>query len=199
MLGDEQIAREPRLPDGEKKSHTTRIIEYDTAIRANRQIAIVLQAQGLNEQGIRFTYRAQVLGRQLLWWRLIWGMASAQQERDPQPISPGQRIHSLSAFMLSLTLDLISGYGTKVERCLYTYVITVMLFTIAHYLIGLDTHQTLSIWGALAMSIQSLHGRNFSFQPSGPQVTLNTVEAVVGLLLESLVVSIITRRILGLG
>ncbi|HEX8036001.1 MAG TPA: pentapeptide repeat-containing protein, partial [Ktedonobacterales bacterium] len=70
MLGDEQIAREPYMPNGEKKSRTTRIIECETAIRANRQLAIVLQAQGLNEQAIRFVYRAQVLGRQLLWWRL---------------------------------------------------------------------------------------------------------------------------------
>ncbi|MGZ3638767.1 MAG: pentapeptide repeat-containing protein [Ktedonobacterales bacterium] len=200
MLGDEQIAREPRMPDGEEKSRTTRIIEHETAIRANRQLAIVLQAQGLNEQAIRFIYRAQVLGRQLLWWRLVWGMASAQQEGEPQPISLGQRIRSLSAFLLSLTLDLISGYGSKVERCLYTYVIIVIIFTFAHYLVGLDTHSPLTVWGALAISIQSLHGRNFSFvNPTGPQVTLNTVEAVVGLLLESLVVSVITRRILGLG
>ena len=49
------------------------------------------------------------------------------------------------------------------------------------------------------MGIQSLHGRNFTFEPMGPQVALNTAEAIVGLLIESLFVAIITRRILGLG
>lgn len=199
MLGDEQIAREPRTVDGQEKSRATRIIEHETAIRANRQLAIVLQAQGLNEQAIRFIYRAQVLGRQLLWWRLIWGMGSAQQEDEPQPISLAQRVRSLSAFLLSLMLDLISGYGSKPERCFFAYVATVIGFAIGHYLVGLGTHDMLTFWQALAMSIQSLHGRNFTFQPTGPQVALNTAEAVVGLLIESVVVAIITRRILGLG
>ncbi|HEV2459521.1 MAG TPA: hypothetical protein VGS80_14280 [Ktedonobacterales bacterium] len=103
------------------------------------------------------------------------------------------------AYALSLVLDLVSGYGSKVERCFLTYVAVVLFFTAAHLTVGIATHHPLSILDALAMTIQSLHGRNFTFLPTGLQVAVNTAEAVVGLIVEALVVAVITRRILGLG
>jgi hypothetical protein len=61
MLGDEQKARRQRGSDSKPKPHKRRLEEYEDAVRANRQLALVLRSQGVNEQADRFAYRAQVL------------------------------------------------------------------------------------------------------------------------------------------
>ena len=74
-LGDEEVARQLRetLPDEKgdsirvQKQRTQRISEFQSAIRANRQLAFALRSQGMNEIADRFAYRAQVLSRELLW------------------------------------------------------------------------------------------------------------------------------------
>lgn len=70
MLGDEFKTR--RLVDegGEEKKMNILIDEYQIAIRANRQLAVVLRDQGINEHADWFGYRAQVLKRRLLWKQL---------------------------------------------------------------------------------------------------------------------------------
>jgi hypothetical protein len=40
------------------------------AVRANRQMAIALQSQGMNEEVARFSYRAQVLQRSVVLWQV---------------------------------------------------------------------------------------------------------------------------------
>jgi len=199
MLGDERIARE-RAAEGDRASRAARIAAYETAIRANRQLAIALTAQGLTEHAVRFNYRAQVLNRQILWWQVVWGQSGAQQE-NPRRLALGQRANRLVAFTISLLLDLLSGYGSKLGRIFVAYIVAVLAFATGHYIIGrtIDTRNPLTPLQAIAMSIQSLHGRNFTFQPTSPQIALNTAEAIVGLIIEALVVAVITRRILGLG
>src|SRR5579872_906560 len=59
MLGDEYTARQDKS-DGKVKDRQTRLREYEEAVRANRQLAIVLHDQGLNEESARFAYRAQI-------------------------------------------------------------------------------------------------------------------------------------------
>ncbi len=63
MLGDERLAREGEELD-----------KYQDAVRSNRQLSVVLQAQGLNEDAARFAYRAQVLQIQydLISWARIF-------------------------------------------------------------------------------------------------------------------------------
>lgn len=58
MLGDEYSALQP-TQDGKAKDNLTRLIEYEWAVRANRQLAVALQGQGLNELSAYFAYRAQ--------------------------------------------------------------------------------------------------------------------------------------------
>src|SRR6266566_9827034 len=43
-----------------------RLEEYEAAVRANRQLAVALRAQGLDEEAARFAYRAQLLQRIVL-------------------------------------------------------------------------------------------------------------------------------------
>src|SRR2546430_6160895 len=63
ILGDELVAEQKNKPDGTMKGHQARLNEYRAAVRANRQLAVALQAQGLNEEAARFAYRAQRLQR----------------------------------------------------------------------------------------------------------------------------------------
>ena len=63
MLGDEYHARRS----------TSSIEGYHTAVRANRQLAVVLRDQGLNEDADRFAYRAQVLQRKVFWMQKKFG------------------------------------------------------------------------------------------------------------------------------
>ena len=53
-LGDEQVARQEKDSEGERKDNQTRMDEYRNAVRANRQLAVVLQDQGLNEVADQF-------------------------------------------------------------------------------------------------------------------------------------------------
>jgi hypothetical protein len=61
ILGDELVAEQKNKPDGTMKDHQARLNEYRAAVRANRQLAVALQA--LNEEAARFAYRAQRLQR----------------------------------------------------------------------------------------------------------------------------------------
>jgi uncharacterized protein YjbI with pentapeptide repeats len=71
ILGDEQLARQAKTNEGEVKDRETRLEEYEMAVRANRRLALALLAQGMNEDGSRFAYRAQCLQRGVLWFQMI--------------------------------------------------------------------------------------------------------------------------------
>ena len=67
ILGDEYKVHRPTTSSMAMKSKATDLEDYRTAVRANRQLAVVLRDQGLNEDADRFAYRAQVLQ-----WRVFW-------------------------------------------------------------------------------------------------------------------------------
>src|SRR5205823_1298365 len=87
-LGIEHSATQQKERHGEK-----RLNEYQRTVRANRQLVVALQSQGLNEDAIRFAYRAQKLQRIVL--RL-------QRKYIP--------------YLFSLLLDLLAGYGYRPIR-----------------------------------------------------------------------------------
>jgi hypothetical protein len=173
-LGNEQVARQEKDIQGKIKDEHTRLDEYKEAVRANRQLAIVLRDQGLNEVADHFAYRAQKLQR------VVW----RRQRRWLQ-------------YAFSWFLAVVAGYGYKPYRCFVIYFLAVIGFTLAHYLVGAVAGPPLTLLNALAVSVQSLHGRFFTFQSSDPQTLLNTIEAFVGLFIEAIVVAVITQRILG--
>ncbi len=104
LLGDEKEARQ-RTHHGKVKQRNTRLFEYEIAERANRQLALALQAQGLNKAAAHFAYRAQSLQRKTLWFQMI-------QHR----MKLRQRMGNLIAWLFSLFLFLIAGYGYKPSR-----------------------------------------------------------------------------------
>ncbi len=176
MLGDEREAHQQALEDGAKKEKGRLLVKFQQAVRANRQLAIALQAQGLNEDAARFAYRAQKLQR---------GVARQQRK--------------FGQFLFSLFLDLLAGYGYRPRRSLLWYLIIIFGFAAAYFAFG---HLPL-LPDALVFSLTSFHGRGF-FPGLGnetslhnPLVVLAAFEAVVGLLIEISFIATFTQRFFG--
>jgi hypothetical protein len=172
MLGDEYRAEE-KLSDGEPKSKSTRLDEYKEAVRAYRQLATVLRSQGLNEDAVRFAYRAQLMQRKVFWYQ-----------------------RKFVQYFGSLFLDLLSGYGYKPLRSFITYVVVISVFALIYFLLG--PHLA---WNeAIVISMTAFHGRGFfpnQFQPGDPQALVAALEAFVGLLIEVTFIATLTQRLFG--
>jgi uncharacterized protein YjbI with pentapeptide repeats len=159
------------------ESHDTaasQLLADRRALRANRQVALLLRNQGLHEEADRFAYRAQLLQRQVLRRERHW-------------------LRSLG----SLLLDLISGYGYRPLRSLMTYLLVVALFGLAYWALGVATGHTLTWNEAGVVSLTAFHGRGFfstAFSPGDPQAALAAIEAVLGLLIEITFIATFTQR-----
>jgi uncharacterized protein YjbI with pentapeptide repeats len=130
MLGDEYQAKKNGV--------------YPTALRANRQLSIVLRNQGLNEDSARFAYRAQLLQRKEY-----------------------KRLRKKWQYLFSLFLDLLSGYGYKSVRCFIAYLLVILAFATTYFIIGHKVGPVLSPLGSIVFSMTSFHGRGFSLVASG--------------------------------
>lgn len=176
MLGQEEWIRQKRTTEGKIKDKPTRIHEYEMAVRGNRQLAVVLQTQGLNEDAARFAYRAQKLQRVVL-----------QQQRK------------FNQYLFSLFLDLIAGYGYRPIRSLLWYLCIIFGFAIAYHSFG----RLPFLPDSFVFSLTSFHGRGF-FPGLGnetslhnPLVVLAATEAVVGLFIEISFIATFTQRYFG--
>jgi uncharacterized protein YjbI with pentapeptide repeats len=181
-LGDEVQARVVKGADGARKHKSTRILEFETAVRANRQLATAMRRQGMNEDADNFAYRAQLLQRQVL----------VRQGR-------------LGTSFFSWVLDVISGYGYKPLRSVITYLLVILSFASAYFALTnfaltpfLPSHSSPLAWyEAIVLSISSFHGRGLF--PSGlslgdPVAILAALEAIIGLLIEITFIATFTQR-----
>ena len=192
MLGDECKAIDQKVPKRnstiQEKNEWLRV--YRRAIRANRQVATILRNQGWNEKANELDYCAQVLQRKLLfrqgWWRRIGLFASTRPSRR-------RSIGMIMSSSISWLLDAISGYGFKPWRWIYFYLSTILVFALLHYFVDIPHLTPLD---ALFVSIQSLHGHSFP-TPSNVQGAIKSFEAILGLFIEAILISIIVQRILG--
>jgi uncharacterized protein YjbI with pentapeptide repeats len=173
ILGDEYEARQGWRA-GQRKSHLTRLEEYEAAMRANRQLAVALRSQGLDEEAARFAYRAQILGRVVLCRQHKWGQ-----------------------YLFSLFLDLLAGYGYKPMRSLLAYLVVIFGF-MGLYLLSSHVAAPLLSWDeALVLSVSSFHGRGFFLQNialSDVYARLAAAEAVIGLFIEICFIATFTQR-----
>ena len=172
-LGDEREAYDQKLQDRAKQDKSRVLTRFRAAVRANRQLAIALQAQGLNEEAARFAYRAQKLQREV----------SRQQ-------------HKFGQYLFSLFLDVLAGYGYKARRSLLWYFVIILGFATAYYAFG-----HIPPLEAFVFSLTSFHGRGFfpstNISLSDPRVVLAAFEAVVGLLIEISFIATFTQRFFG--
>ena len=173
VLGDEQRAHQQRMPSGTAKDTITQLNEYREAVRANRQLAVVLRTQGLTEEADQFAYRAQLLQREV--WR---------------------RQRRILKYALSWFLYLIAGYGYRPIRSVIWYLVIIFGFAMAYFSIG----HLPPVPDAFVFSLTSFHGRGF-FPGLGnetslhnPLVVLAAIEAVIGLFIEISFIATFTQR-----
>ncbi len=172
ILREEYEAQQKKTSGGERKDTDRRLDEYKTAVRANRQLAVASQGQGLYEDAARFAYRAQHLQRSVL-----------------------RRQRKVGQYLFSGFLDLIAGYGYKPGRSVLAYLLLVAGFALAFYSFG-----HLKWYEALVVSLTAFHGRGFfsqQYQPGDPQSIIAAIEAVVGLLIEISFIATFTQRFFG--
>lgn len=145
-------------------------------IRASRQLAAVLQAQGLNEEAAYFGYRAQKLQRIVL-----------------------RKENKLASYLFSGLLDLLAGYGYRPGRSVCWYLVMIFGFAVTYYGFG---HLPL-FPDAFVFSLTSFHGRGFfpGFENRtslhNPLIILAAMEAVVGLFIEISFIATFTQRFFG--
>lgn len=174
MLRDERAAWERTDEDGKPKDAATRREEFQDAVRANRQLAMVLRDQGLNEDADHFAYRAQVLQRQVLWRQRKYGRALG-----------------------SWLLDAVAGYGYNPLRSVIAYMLIIGLFAGAYLLNAQFAAPHLTWDEALVLSISSFHGRGFFTSGISLGDTLARLaagEAIIGLLIEITFIATFTQR-----
>jgi uncharacterized protein YjbI with pentapeptide repeats len=172
MLGDETWVYQST-----ENYKATRLEDYRTAVRANRQFAVTLRNQGLDEDADRFAYRAQVLQRKVFW----------KQKKIGRGFFSG-------------FLALVAGYGYRMERILLTYALAVLLFAAAYFVLGIFYEPHLSFLEAVLTSITAFHGRVFSepfLHPGEPQLWVAASEAVAGLVIEGVFIALLTQRFFG--
>jgi uncharacterized protein YjbI with pentapeptide repeats len=179
-LGDERTARARTGAGGQPKDRDTRLAQFKAAVRANRQLAVALQAQGLSEDASRFAYRAQVLQRQVL-----------------------RRQRKLGAYLFSLLLAVLAGYGYRLWRIFAIYGLTVTAFASAYLAAGLAAgHASLTLQSALdalQVSLNAIHGRVFfaQFGLDTLQSWLATGESILGIVIEGVFVAMLIQRFFG--
>ena len=177
ILGEEYEAHQKKRLYGDMKDQDERLNEYQIAVRANRQLAVALQIQGLNEEAARFAYRSQRLKR------IVLG-----------------RQHKFGSYLFYGFLDLIAGYGYRPGRSVFWYLVIIGGFALAYHVLG-----HLSLWppDAFVYSLTSFHGRGFfpglENKPSlhNPLVMLAALEAVIGLFIEISFIATFTQRFFG--
>ena len=182
ILGDEHEAKQKITSEGKRKEKSQRLKEYKTAVRANRQLSVALQAQGLNEDAARFAYRAQLCQRGVLWY---------------------QGWRSWYKYLGSWFLALLAGYGYKPGWTVIWYLLVIASFAFGYYEVTHLLHAQpypLAWYEALILSVSSFHGRGF-FQPvqnlGDPVAILASIEAVVGLIIEVSFIATFTQRFFG--
>ncbi len=171
ILGDERHAHKKTGKEREQQR-----LNYLSAVRANRQLAVALQSQGLNEDASRFAYRAQKLQRIIL-----------------------RRQKKFGQYLFSGFLDLLAGNGYRPGRSVLWYLVVIFGFALAYFAIG---HLPF-FPDAFVFSLTSFHGRGF-FPGLGsenslhnPLVILAAFEAVIGLLIEISFIATFTQRFFG--
>ncbi len=182
VLGDERAVSRRVGSGNPEPDAATWLKECAAAVRANRQLAVALQEQGLNEEAARFAYRAQVLQRRALGQQVGMG-----------------RVDKLGSWLFSWGLYLLGGYGYRMWRILAAYAAVVGLAAIAYYLLGLRDPPHLGWQDALLASITAFHGRVFSeqFVIGSPQAWVTALEAVAGLVVEGVFIAMLAQRFFG--
>lgn len=220
QLGDEQRAHDPQHKMGGLKTPGDMLAGYQEAVRAYRQLSVALQAQGLTEQSVWLGYRAQKLHHTVLTLQLAYLLQTRRQGSWWRRVREVARLRGRVLF--SRVLDRVAGYGYKPRKSVTSYLMVQLIFIVLYLLIGLQNFVATghhlpggstplqAAWAALLeaciLSVTSFHGRAFLPGSTGNfvnNVPLPTtlmfggtaaVEAIVGLLIEAILVATLIQR-----
>jgi uncharacterized protein YjbI with pentapeptide repeats len=204
ILGDEYKARqrERSIPVRTTNEKGKLLEDYHEAVRAYRQLANAMRAQGMNEEAVPFFYRAQKLQRKVLWRQVVWGKAEADSLQAGRHKGLWERVRELrwraqkfGAYIFSWFLDVLAGYGYRPGRSLFIYLLMITCFATCYLALG-----HLSPRESLIFSVTAFHGRGFfpgPFALSNPVTALAALEAVVGLFIEISFIATFTQRFFG--
>ncbi len=203
-LGDEDKAhrREKSHPPGTIREKARLLEDYHEAVRAYRQLANAMRAQGMNEEAIPFAYRAQKLERAVLWRQAWWGrvevdVSQARRQKGwwEQLRDARWRALKFGGWLFSCFLDLLAGYGHRPGRSLLIYLLTIISFAACYLVLG-----HLTPLEALIFSVTAFHGRGFfpgPFTLGAPVTALAALEAVMGIFIEISFIATFTQRFFG--
>ncbi len=204
ILGDEYKVhqRERSVPARTVQEKSKLLEDYHEAVRANRQLANAMRAQGMNEEAVPFAYRAQKLQRKVLWRQAVWGNVEVDLLQAERQKGLRERVWELrwrtlkfGGFFFSCFLDVLSGYGHKPGRSLLIYLLTIAVFATCYLVLG-----RLAPLEALIFSVTAFHGRGFfpgPFALGNPVTALAALEAVMGIFIEISFIAAFTQRFFG--
>jgi hypothetical protein len=183
-------SRVPTLGDEQGISRTSPFEDHEAAVRAYRQVAAQLRAQGLAEVADRYAERAQIRRRKQTFRQLV------QDWRRPWRM-PGDFLRWLFSWFLAL----LAGYGFHPGRSVFWYLATIFGFAFAYYSVGHSSGLIPGQLDAVVFSLTSFHGRGFfpgeNVSLHHPLTVLAALEAVVGLLIEISFIATFTQRFFG--
>ena len=145
-----------------------------SVVRAYRQVSRLLREQSMTEEADRFALRSLHLNRRVL-----------------------RNDRKLGAYLGSLGLDLLAGYGYRPGRSFLIYLAVILGF-MGLFLLNAQVVAPHLTWDeALVLSISSFHGRGFFSQNislGDTYARLAAVEAVIGLIVEISFIATFTNR-----
>ena len=103
-------------------------------------------------------------------------------------------------WLFSLMLALLAGYGYRMWRILAAYLLVILLCAVAYFVLGMYYEPHLSFLDAVLTSITAFHGRVFSepfLHPGAPQLWVTAFEAVMGLVIEGVFITMLTQKFFG--
>ena len=164
-------------------------LDHRAVVRAYRQVAAQLRAQGLSEEADRFAERGQIRKRKQAFRQIL------EDWRRPWRL-PGDLLRWLFSWFLAI----LAGYGYHPGRSVFWYLATIVGFAFAYYQLGPAAGHTFQPDGAAVFSLTSFHGRGFF--PGGLDIEsivtkLAAIEAVIGLLIEISFIATFTQRFFG--
>jgi uncharacterized protein YjbI with pentapeptide repeats len=176
ILYCEHRAKSKITREGDIKNRARRDRDYREAVQASRQLSVVLQQQGLNEDAARFAYHGQNLQRVVL-----------------------RRQRKVGQYLFSWFLYLLAGYGYRPSRSFLAYLLVILGFATAYYVLGHTVGPALSPLGAFVFSMTSFHGRGFfpgnNISLDDPLTVFAAFEALVGLIIEVTFIATLTQRL----
>jgi hypothetical protein len=114
----------------------------------------------------------------------LWGQLATQQ------------IGALGAYLFSLFLAVLTGYGFRMKCIIIAYTLLMLAFAGAYWSLDLPPPHISTFWQALSLSVTAFHGRVFSnpFLLTEPQLVVTALEAIFGLGIEGVFIAMLTQR-----